>query len=653
MSLNPPPGGENGELNHDLKPVSPPRPKIAPSPRLFGKQDDDLIDHIDKKESIPMNQPVKDGARSMSPEEQPKPQPQTPAPVAASDVVELDAPPDAPKAPDTEMASLLDSYMPKSLKIRYGEVIAVPVVSVAPDYVLVDLGDKSEGVIPIDEFRESDGSITVKIGDKIPVVVQGRDEETGQLVVTHRQAREAALLNRIEEIHKSGEPVSGTVTEVVKGGLIVDIGTRAFMPASQIDTSRVEDFARWVGQKIEAQIIDLDMKKRRVVISRRQLLESALKVKREELLASISTGEIVMGAVKTVKDFGAFIEVNGIDTFLPRSEVSWDRDEPSAHLKEGLRIKVKVIDIDRAAGKVTVSRKQAKGDPWELIDRKFPVGDIVQGKVATVSDFGAFIHLEEGITGLLHVTDMHWGAERRKPSDFVAEGQWVKVKILTIDKEKRRLSLGLKQTAGDPWDGASERYAEGKTVTGKVKKISDKGVVLQLEEYIEGFIPMSELSWERRSRAKDIVKDDEEVRAEVIRCEPEKRRIVLSLKSATPNPFDLFRANHPKNSVIEGKVVNIIGGGAFVQLAEGIDGFCPISHLSPERIDKVEDAVTIGETYAFKIIKIEPKDQKISLSRKDYLKAREREEIKQYTGKAGEAMGTNLGDLLKDLDIKQ
>ncbi|GAB4310980.1 MAG: 30S ribosomal protein S1 [Candidatus Sumerlaeia bacterium] len=655
-------------INNPPTPAPSPRPiKVFAPSRGLPRREDEEIESVKKADSPEAQQeqssqetPAPAGrASQVSPPQQGvsvhKPAAESPEPDQAPTSEEAGAPEGTAPAVelDEDLDRLIDAYLPQSQDIPFGEVIEAPVVSVAPDYVLVDVGDKSEGVIAIEEFRMPDGTISVGLGDRIPVIIQGRDEESGQLVVRHRQAREAAMLQRIEAIHKNGEPVKGKVVQAVKGGLIVDIGVRAFLPASHVDTGRVEDLERWVGEQIEAVILDLDLKKRRVVISRRQLLEERRREQRDQVLSSLNPGDIITGTVKMVKDFGAFIEVGGLDAFLPRSEVSWDRDEPSAHLKEGLRLKVKVLDVNREEGKAVVSRKQAKGDPWESIDRKFPVGEIVQGRVVRLSDFGAFIHLDEGVTGLLHVTDMHWGTERRQPSEFVQPGQWVKVKVLSIDPVKRRISLGLKQTTHDPWDGADERYAEGRTVPATVKKTLDKGVVVQLEDYIEGFIPLSELSWDRRVRhPRDIVKEGEEVRASVIKCEPDKRRIVLSLKSATPNPFDVFRANHPKGTVVEGKVVNTIDSGAFVQLADGIDGFCPISHLNTDRTEKVTDAVKIGETYAFKIIKIDSAAQKITLSRKDYLVAREREEIRQYLGHKSESVGPNLGDMLKKLDIE-
>ena len=592
-----------------------------------------------------------------------QPAPPAPEPPAVASPAEA-APTASPDARDwdaevEEFESLIGDYLDGIAQYEVDAIISVPVVEVHSDHVLVDMGDKAEGIIDIQEFVDSAGNIRIAVGDKIAVLIQGRDEETGLLEVSHRRARGQMAWERIAEAHRDGAPIAGRVVRTVKSGLLVDVGMECFMPASQIDDSRVEDLEEWVGREIEAQVIDVDTRKRRAVLSRRRLIEAAKKKALAEALSKLNEGDTVHGTVKNVLNFGAFLDIGGVDAFLPREELSWDRAvAPSGILKAGDDIKVRILTIEAETGRIRVSRKALRKDPWDNLAERYPVDSQVKGEIVSVTRYGAFVHIEEGLTGLIHVSEMSWSKAPGKVTDYVKEGDTVRAVVLEVDTEKRRMALGLRQLVEDPWIEAEQKFPKGSTVKGKVTGLANFGAFVELAENVEGLIHVSDFSWtEHVKHPKEKVEVGQEVEAVVLKTDKNTKRISLGIKQLTESPFDLFVREHPVGSTVAGKVARMIEVGAFIELAEGeggnsIDGFMHISEISSERTEKPQDELTEGQELECKILKIDKRQRRISLSRKALIKAQERAAIKEFKADPGDRGVMKLGELLKGLDIK-
>jgi small subunit ribosomal protein S1 len=548
--------------------------------------------------------------------------------------------------------AMLQQYLPQSLDLEVGDIIEAPIVTVRRDYVLVDVGDKTESVIDVREFLDENGEINISVGDLVEVLVQGRDEDSGQVIVSHQLAVQRLSLERLQRAWENKTPVSGKVTAVVKGGLIVRAGIPCFMPASQIDCSRVSDLTVWLGKQAEAYVVDFDWSRRRVILSRRKLLEEAEEQRRQNLLASLNPGDNVTVKVKSVLDFGAFVDLGGLDAFMPREEVTWERGaHPSTFLKEGQIIKVRILSVDCEACKVAVSRRQAKVNPWETIDRKYPVGKVVRGTVVNMARYGAFVNLEEGLTGLIHASDLSWTSGVKRPQDYVKEGDTVKAVVLGFDKEKRRLSLGLKHITQDPWIEAEKKYPVGSKVQGVVTAFTNYGAFVRLDETIEGMIHITDLSWGKTpSHPAKVLRLNQEVEAVVLKTDLEGHRISLGLKQCTSSPFEQFARNHSVGDHVKGRIVRLVSFGAFVDL-DTVEGLIHISQIAPERIETPDDVLKVGQTVDLKITKIDAENEKISLSRKEYLRDIETREAEAYLNQDIKG-GVNIGELLKKLPIE-
>ncbi len=558
------------------------------------------------------------------------------------------------KEQEAELAfdALLQQYLPQSLNLEVGDIIEVPIVTVRRDYVLIDVGDKAEGVIDICEFLDENSEINIAVGDLVEVLIQGRDEESGQVMVSHQLAVQRLSLERLQRAYENKTPLSGKVTEVVKAGLIVRVGIPCFMPASQIDRRHVDDLTAWLGKQIEAYVIDFNLSRRRAILSRRKLLEEAEEQRRQNLLASLIPGENLTVKVKSVLDFGAFVDLGGLDALLPREEVSWERGaHPSAFLKEGQTLKVKILSVDRETGKVAVSRRQAKSNPWETIERKYPVNKVVRGAVVNITRYGAFVNLEEGLTGLIHASDLSWASGAKRPQDYLKEGDTVKAVVLGLDKEKRRMSLGLKQISLDPWTEVEEKYPVGSKIHGVVTAFTNYGAFVRLDENIEGMIHVSDFSWGKPpAHPGKVLRLNQEVEAVVLKTDQESHRISLGLKQLTISPFEEFARTHSVGERVKGRVVRLVPFGAFVELG-GVEGLIHVSQIAPERIESPDDVLKVGQTVDLKITKIDVANQKISLSRKEYLRDLEAREAKGYINKPIKG-GVNMGELLKKLPIE-
>ncbi len=555
-------------------------------------------------------------------------------------------------ASSDEFGQMLDAYLDKIQDFSAGDIVEAEIVDVKRTYVLVDVGDKAEGIIEIDEFVDPQGEIRVAVGDRIPVRIMGRETDTGQVFVSYRQAAAEIAWQRITEAAKQQSTLTGRVVQVVKSGLIVDVGIPAFMPASQIDTSRVENLEEWVGREVQVCVLETDRERKRVIVSRRKLLQEDAERKRRRILDSLEVGQERVVRVRKIMDFGAFADLGGIDGLIPRSEVSWEINaDPREYLKEGRDLKVRVISVDRETGRIALSRKQARPDPWEKIEEKYPPETIVKGKVVGLAEFGAFVSLEEGVRGLIHASDLSWDKGPKKVEDYLRVGDTVKAVVLSVDKAQRRMSLGLKQVTKDPWLEVEQRFPPQTVVKGTVTSVTSYGAFVRLTDAIEGLIHVSDMSWEKKPKSPShYVKVGDEVEAVVLRLDGEKRRISLGLKQLAKSPFERFVESHRVGSVVQGPVTSVTPYGVFVQLAPEVEGLIHISQLDTERVDKPEDVVKVGDTVEAKVIKIDSREQKISLSRRAFLKEQESREVAAYTQKTS-AVGLNIGELLRELNL--
>ncbi len=559
------------------------------------------------------------------------------------------------RAERDEMDAMMAQYLEQMPgEVSTGELLNVPIVAIKSDHVLVDVGDKSEGIINIKEFPLVGDKLTVNIGDLIDVVVRGHDPDSGMIILSYQEARRRKALVAVEEAMKNNAPITGVVMRTVKGGLIIDIGTTAFLPASQIDLRRIENFEEWIGREVTGYIIEYTPEKRRIIVSRRKMLEEARESERKVVMGRISVGQMIECAVKRVVEFGAFVDLGGIDGLIPRSEISWHRNaKPEDFLKTGEVIQAKVIEIGAENGKITLSRRQAQANPWDTVADRFPVGSAINGEIVSVTNYGAFVRLEEGLDGMIHVSDMAWDAMGKKPSDYVAVGQEVSASVLGIDAKAHRISLGLKQLTKDPWEEIESRYPKGMRIKGQVTGLTKYGAFVELEPGIEGMIHVSDFSWEKRvSQPRDVVQKGDEVEACVLEVDREKRRISLGVKQLSESPLEQFIAHYQTGDTVEGEVVNVTEFGAFVKLADGVEGFIHVSQLDKERVNAPSDCIKVGEKVTAKVSKIDPETGKISLSRRQLMKDQERQNNAPYLKKKDTGSIFSMAELLEDIVLE-
>ena len=593
------------------------------------------------------------------------PEKQTPSeePLAPSAVVEkqpssdeeiplLEKEPSEPEI-DDEFLKMIDEYMPRAEEVEVGDIMEVPVLDVRADCVLVNIGDKMEGMVDISEFMTRNGEVTVTPGDVIEVMIEGRDEQSDQVVLSHRKAVRRIAIERLSEAVEKKSPIRGRVTDVVKGGLIVDVGIACFMPASQIDRSRIENMNSWVGREVEAYVIDFNLERQRAILSRRKLMVENLEKRKKALLDGLKVGDIRTVRVKSIHDFGAFVELGPMDGFIPRDEVSHERGaHPAMYLKEDHELKVKVIVVDKEAQKVTLSRKQARLDPWEKVGEKYPKNSIVTGRVASIASFGAFVQLEEGLTGMIHVSNLSWEKGTQKPDEFMKEGDIVKAVVLDFDKENHKLALGLKQITEDPWVKIEGKFTLGSRVKGIVTSLTDFGAFVRLDENVEGLIHISNMTWDKKpGRPSLYLKAGQEVETLVLNTNREGRRISLGLRQLQKSPIDLFLESHKVGNNVEGVVTRIASFGAFVEIADGIEGLLHVSEISPERVDNPSSVLKEGQRIKCKIINIASGGRRISLSRKEVIRDEDKKAMQAYL-KSNVKGGVNVGELLKELKNK-
>ena len=498
-----------------------------------------------------------------------------------------------------------------------GEVVRGRVVHVGGSEVLVDVGYKSEGAIPIEEFHRS-GSLP-RVGDEIEVYLEAKEDSEGLIVLSKDKADKIKVWDVITRAHERGAPVEGRVIEVVKGGLAVDVGVKAFLPGSQVDLRPVKNLGSMVGQTIRAKVIKLNRRRGNVVLSRRSVLEEEREEKKKHTLEVLTEGMTLTGTVKNITDYGAFIDLGGIDGLLHVTDMSWGRvGHPSEIFQVGDQVEVVVLHFDRDTGRVSLGYKQKSSDPWERVEQTYAPGIKARGRVVSLTNYGAFVELEPGVEGLVHVSEMSWTRRVRHPSKLVNVGDEVEVIVLDVNRAAKRISLGMKQVEADPWLTIEERYRPGTRVMGRVRNLTDFGAFIELEPGVDGLLHISDMSWTRSvGHPSEVLKKGQEIETQILNIDRDNKRISLGLKQIQPDPWTTVAQRYPMGSRVTGKVVRLTDFGAFVELEPGVDGLLHISQMANRPIGSPGEMVSVGDELALLVIRVDPHERRIGLSLKE------------------------------------
>ncbi len=559
------------------------------------------------------------------------------------------------------MDQLMDQFSAPEPVAAEGEIFDGRVLAVTEAGVVVDVGGKFEGLVPAQEFLDSGAPIEFGEGQTIEVE-RLHEQKDGYVLLSHVRAHRRRVWERIEKSYREHTNVNGKILERIKGGLVVDIGVRAFLPASQIELRPVHDLEGWKDREIEVRVLKLNRKRGNVVVSRRAILEEEQKSKRDALAATLSEGAIVNGHVKNVTDYGVFVDLGGMDGLLHVSDLVWGRvPHPSSIVKPGDEIQVQILKFDKEKQRISLGRKQLLPDPWATVPERFPTGTRLQGKIVGVTDYGAFVQIEPGVEGLVHVSEMSWSKHVKHPSKIVKVGDEVEVVVLEVKTDQRRISLGLKQTLPDPWEQAAEKYPVGSLVGGRVRNLADFGAFVEIEEGMEGLIHISDVSWtERIKHPSEKFKKGDKIEARVLKVDSQNRRLSLGIKQVNDIWANWF-AEHKIGEVLKGKVARTTDFGAFVELAEGIEGLCHVSEIEERRpkgerdnrdskvkgsrAERVNAVLSPGQSYDFKVLRLEPEQRKISLSYRAAQKQVERQEMETFRSSKSSPNAT-IGDAI-------
>jgi len=548
----------------------------------------------------------------------------------------------------TAFDQLPDLYEESLKQYQEGEVVSGRIVAVDKDYVIVDIGYKCEGHIPIHEFLDANGENTARVGDQVDVLLERRDDEEDVILLSKEKASKIKVWEEISAAYQQDGEIEGTVVAKVKGGLSVDLGgITAFLPGSQVDLQPVRNIDSLIGQTFKFRILKYNKKRRNVVLSRRVILEKERAEQKAATLATLEEGKVVSGTVKNITDYGVFVDLGGIDGLLHVTDMSWGRiGHPSDLFRVGDTIQVKVLSFDRENEKVSLGLKQLIEDPWLTALEKYPVGQRVQGKVVSLTDYGAFVELEPGVEGLIHVSEMSWTKKVRHPSKIVAIGDIVEAQVLDIDTAKKRISLSMKHVEPNPWDVIGEKYPEGTVIEGKIKNITDFGMFIGIDEGIDGLVHISDISWTKRIKhPSEIYKKGQEVQAKVLKIDKENERFSLGIKQLTEDPWKTIDQRYPIGKTVSGLVTNKTDFGVFIELEEGIEGLIHVSELSRDKNKPVQ--IEVGDMVTAKVINVSPKDRKIGLSIRKLETDQEQSVYRDYLHSRQEAT-TPLGELLQE-----
>lgn len=534
-------------------------------------------------------------------------------------------------------------------QMRPGSIVTGTVVSVGSDVVVVNAGLKSEGMIPVEQFRNENGEIEVAVGDQVDVALEAVEDGFGATRLSREKAKRAESWTRLEKAHDADETVTGRIIDKVKGGFTVELqDIRAFLPGSLVDVRPVRDTSYLEGKDLEFKVIKLDRKRNNVVVSRRAVVETESSEEREALLANLQDGQVVKGIVKNLTDYGAFVDLGGIDGLLHITDMAWKRvKHPSEIVNVGDEIDVKVLKFDRDRNRVSLGLKQLGEDPWEDITRRYPEGTRLFGKVTNLTDYGCFVEIEEGVEGLVHVSEMDWTNKNIHPSKVVQLGDEVEVMVLDIDAERRRISLGMKQCVPNPWEEFAATHNKGDKVSGNIKSITDFGIFIGLDGGIDGLVHLSDISWsEAGEEAVHTFKKGDEVEAVILAIDPERERISLGIKQMEQDPVSDFVGAHQKGSIVTGTVREVDAKGAVVELSDGVEGYLRASELSRDRVEDARSLLKEGDQVEAKFIGVDRKNRTINLSIKAKDSDEEQEAVQDY--KRSAPVNPTLGDLIKE-----
>ena len=535
-------------------------------------------------------------------------------------------------------------------QMKPGSIVIGTVVDIRNDMVVVNAGLKSEGVIPASQFYNEEGELEVAVGDQVEVVLETVEDGFGETRLSREKAKRARAWKELEEAFENNATVKGIFSGKVKGGFTVDINDiRAFLPGSLVDVRPVRDTSYLEGKELEFKVIKLDAKRNNVVVSRRAVIESEYSAEREALLESLQEGQRVNGVVKNLTDYGAFVDLGGIDGLLHITDMAWKRvKHPSELINVGDEIEVMVLKFDRERNRVSLGLKQLGDDPWQQLARRYPVGTRLFGKVTNITDYGCFVEIEEGVEGLVHVSEMDWTNKNVNPGKVVHVGMETEVEVLDIDEERRRISLGMKQCKPNPWDAFAATHNKGDHVKGVIKSITDFGIFIGLEGGIDGLVHLSDISWNvDGEEAVRNFKKGEEIETVVLSVDPERERISLGIKQLDKDPFSMYVAEHPKGSVVKGTVREVDAKGAIVDLAESVEGYLRASELTRDHVEDARTVLNVGDEVEAKFMGVDRKNRTISLSVKAKDFAEEASAVNEYKSSAG-APAATLGDLLKE-----
>jgi small subunit ribosomal protein S1 len=546
---------------------------------------------------------------------------------------------------DLDMEQSFESLFESSMQeLNVGDVVRGTIVQVNDDNVVVDVGYKSEGVIPLAEFRDEQGKIEVKVGDEIDVLFERRENESGLIGLSKEKADRQKIWGSLEE----GAVVEGKIVGRIKGGLTVDIGINAFLPGSQVDLRPVRNLEKLLGATFDFKIIKLNKRRGNIVLSRRVLLEEQRENMRSDTLETLAEGQVVEGIVKNLTDYGSFIDLGGIDGLLHITDMSWGRvNHPSDVLSVGDKINVKILKYDRERERVSLGLKQITPDPWLEVESVYPVGAKVKGKVVSLTDYGAFVELEDGVEGLIHVSEMSWTKRIKHPNKLLTVGDEVETVVLALDIPNRRISLGLKQIEPNPWEVIGEKFPVGTIIEGQVKNITDFGVFVGVDEGIDGLVHISDLSWTKRVKhPSEMFKKGDIVKAVVLNIDRENERFSLGLKQLTPDPWESIPVKYAPGTIVRGKATSVTDFGVFLEIEEGIEGLIHVSELSQDKVDSPKDVAHVGDELEAAVLNVDTVDRKIALSVKQLTHHKEKAEVQEFLGAQKQAT-SNIGALLQ------
>jgi small subunit ribosomal protein S1 len=550
---------------------------------------------------------------------------------------------------EQSMEDLMAMYEESLKQFEEGEVVTGTIISVDRDHVLVDVGYKSEGQIPIHEFKDENGKVDVNLNDQVEVMIEVWDEDEERVILSKEKAAKVKVWEAIKDIHDADGIIEGVITNRVKGGFSVDVGVQAFLPGSQADLRPIRNLDEMVGQTFGFKVLKFNRKRNNIVLSRRAILESERESQRTTTLASIEEGSVMEGVVKNITEYGIFVDLGGVDGLLHITDISWGRvKHPSELYNVGDTINVKILSFDKENERVSLGMKQLVPDPWTTAQEKYPVGTKVNGKVVSLTDYGAFVEVEVGIEGLIHVSEMSWTRKVRHPSKVVTAGEIVEAIVLDIRPENRRISLGMKQISPNPWDMISEKYPIGSTIEGKIKNITDFGIFIGIDDDIDGLVHISDISWIKRIKhPSEMYKKGDTVQARVLDIDKSNERFSLGIKQLEDDPWKSVAERYPSGTEINGTITNITDFGIFVELEEGIEGLVHVSEISKEKIKTPVGQYEVGDTLAAKVMNINTDDRRIGLSIKRIGDDDDQSILEEYVNKSQPAP-SSFGAILKE-----